>query len=234
MIKFAHLAAAAAILAAGPGHAVSYTTTVYGQAFGNPVYLNRSSDLSYAGYSGDTVASAQALTVNSGTATANFSGSGDAYLNSAVIASSVFDFGLRASGRVRVALSGFANSVGSGAAGIGYLFLQTNRAGDYVSGGEKFIYSCRACIYSDAAPGTRKLSKSLNFSLTSGDSVQITVAALATNSVPGTYGYAQAYIDPVMTMNAVPEPASWAMLIAGFGLTAAAMRRRRQLSVVTA
>jgi hypothetical protein len=26
----------------------------------------------------------------------------------------------------------------------------------------------------------------------------------------------------------VPEPASWAMLIAGFGLTGAAMRRRRQ------
>ncbi|WP_372917730.1 PEPxxWA-CTERM sorting domain-containing protein, partial [Sandarakinorhabdus sp.] len=25
----------------------------------------------------------------------------------------------------------------------------------------------------------------------------------------------------------VPEPASWAMLIAGFGLTGAAMRRRR-------
>jgi len=26
----------------------------------------------------------------------------------------------------------------------------------------------------------------------------------------------------------VPEPAGWAMLIAGFGLTGAAMRRRRQ------
>jgi len=30
-----------------------------------------------------------------------------------------------------------------------------------------------------------------------------------------------------ITGNAVPEPASWAMLIAGFGLTGAAMRRRR-------
>jgi PEP-CTERM motif len=30
---------------------------------------------------------------------------------------------------------------------------------------------------------------------------------------------------------AVPEPASWAMLIAGFGLTGAAMRRRRTLAV---
>ena len=30
---------------------------------------------------------------------------------------------------------------------------------------------------------------------------------------------------------AVPEPASWAMLIAGFGLTGAAMRRRRQQAI---
>jgi hypothetical protein len=31
---------------------------------------------------------------------------------------------------------------------------------------------------------------------------------------------------------AVPEPASWAMLIAGFGLTGAAMRRRRVTAAV--
>jgi PEP-CTERM motif len=31
--------------------------------------------------------------------------------------------------------------------------------------------------------------------------------------------------------NTVPEPASWAMLIAGFGLTGAAMRRRRSTAV---
>ena len=33
---------------------------------------------------------------------------------------------------------------------------------------------------------------------------------------------------------AVPEPASWAMLIAGFGLTGAAMRRRRTAALQTA
>ncbi|KAB7643928.1 PEPxxWA-CTERM sorting domain-containing protein [Polymorphobacter fuscus] len=32
----------------------------------------------------------------------------------------------------------------------------------------------------------------------------------------------------------VPEPASWAMLIAGFGLTGAAMRRRRTVTAVSA
>jgi hypothetical protein len=33
--------------------------------------------------------------------------------------------------------------------------------------------------------------------------------------------------EPVAGVGGVPEPASWAMLIAGFGLTGAAMRRRR-------
>jgi PEP-CTERM motif len=37
-------------------------------------------------------------------------------------------------------------------------------------------------------------------------------------------------VDSLAPTNAVPEPASWAMLIAGFGLTGAAMRRRRTLS----
>ena len=60
------------------------------------------------------------------------------------------------------------------------------------------------------------------------------LTAAAANNAPGSFGFAQAYIDPVMTMGAVPEPKSWAMLIAGFGLTAAAMRRRHTLSVVTA
>jgi hypothetical protein len=32
----------------------------------------------------------------------------------------------------------------------------------------------------------------------------------------------------------VPEPASWAMLIGGFGLTGAAMRRRKAMTAVTA
>ena len=34
-------------------------------------------------------------------------------------------------------------------------------------------------------------------------------------------------LDNVSVSGAVPEPASWALLIAGFGLTGAAMRRRR-------
>lgn len=37
----------------------------------------------------------------------------------------------------------------------------------------------------------------------------------------------------VQTAPAVPEPATWAMMIGGFTLVGAAMRRRRQTSVVT-
>ena len=40
------------------------------------------------------------------------------------------------------------------------------------------------------------------------------------------------FANRITNLNAVPEPASWAMLIAGFGLTGAVARRRR--AVVTA
>jgi hypothetical protein len=63
----------------------------------------------------------------------------------------------------------------------------------------------------DGIAGDFTLTGAWTFALTggrAGNNAQIKLL-----SVPGT--------------NAVPEPASWAMLIAGFGLTGAAMRRRR-------
>ncbi|WP_439545908.1 PEPxxWA-CTERM sorting domain-containing protein [Sandarakinorhabdus sp.] len=56
---------------------------------------------------------------------------------------------------------------------------------------------------------------------------------------PGLYGATGAdlnfrtWVDP-SAAGAIPEPASWAMLIAGFGLTGAMARRRRMLRAVTA
>jgi PEP-CTERM motif len=41
-------------------------------------------------------------------------------------------------------------------------------------------------------------------------------------------------LDNLTIGNAVPEPATWAMMILGFGMVGAAARRRRQIRVVTA
>ena len=41
-------------------------------------------------------------------------------------------------------------------------------------------------------------------------------------------GGGMAYIDPVLTIGGVPEPASWALMIAGFGLVGAMARRQRR------
>lgn len=49
----------------------------------------------------------------------------------------------------------------------------------------------------------------------------------------GFYLYDSTGLSATVT-NSVPEPASWALLIAGFGLTGGAMRRRRQHPVVAA
>lgn len=64
---------------------------------------------------------------------------------------------------------------------------------------------------------------SASFALTNGTTYSLRFSGLATSD-------STAFIDNValsVTPANVPEPASWAMLITGFGLTGAAMRRRR-------
>jgi hypothetical protein len=41
------------------------------------------------------------------------------------------------------------------------------------------------------------------------------------------------YVDNISLSTAVPEPATWAMMIVGFGFTGAAMRRRKAVAIVT-
>lgn len=72
-----------------------------------------------------------------------------------------------------------------------------------------------------------------------GDVTANGITAISTNAnindfaAPSTGGYSGVvpYIQLETAGAAIPEPASWAMLIVGFGLTGAAMRRRR-LAVV--
>ena len=55
------------------------------------------------------------------------------------------------------------------------------------------------------------------------------VVTLSSDDIGGPRSYDRAffYYETAAVGGGVPEPASWAMLIAGFGLTGAAMRRRR-------
>ena len=59
----------------------------------------------------------------------------------------------------------------------------------------------------------------------------VTNADKSINNVNGTSGDAMLMTDNV---DSVPEPASWAMMITGFGLIGGAMRRRRATVVTTA
>lgn len=55
------------------------------------------------------------------------------------------------------------------------------------------------------------------------------VLGLSSTSTDASFGFDHLYAGEtyVFTFGTVPEPASWALLITGFGLTGAAMRRRR-------
>jgi hypothetical protein len=134
-------------------------------------------------------------------------------------------------GRVNVKVSGWVNATGSGYAAIQTLI----RVGSI---------SFRSAVYSAAqdmplvgvaaAPGLRKLSVSKTFNWRGGNAITVSYDSTA-DAFGESYGpgFASAYIDPVITISAVPEPASWALLIAGFGMTGATLRRQRQSLVLS-
>ncbi|WP_354310882.1 PEPxxWA-CTERM sorting domain-containing protein [Sphingomonas trueperi] len=53
---------------------------------------------------------------------------------------------------------------------------------------------------------------------------------------PGEYDLAvgDGYVDNMTFVTSVPEPASWGMMLAGSGMTGAAIRRRRRKTVAAA
>lgn len=80
----------------------------------------------------------------------------------------------------------------------------------------------------------------LNFSNTVSRDLGITLTAVTPNFRPGSNGVLNSFrasaggqfsSDPAPLINAVPEPGTWAMLIAGFGLVGATARRRRTTTV---
>jgi hypothetical protein len=63
------------------------------------------------------------------------------------------------------------------------------------------------------------------------------IQSVTFSGTSGTVGFDNFEFDPVITAGtrgAVPEPAAWALMITGFGLTGATLRRRRRTAVATA
>ena len=89
----------------------------------------------------------------------------------------------------------------------------------------------------ELARGTGKVLAAENFGF-SGAARYVQIALDGNHQkYPETYGYAPIGLSEVrFTGSAVPEPATWAMMILGFGAAGAAMRnnRRRQAALAVA
>lgn len=79
-----------------------------------------------------------------------------------------------------------------------------------------------------AAQGTGYMHETYNFAAIAGDSYEIKLAVK--NEVPDGWGSIALNYDSSMTISAVPEPESWALLMAGLGVVGAIARRRRNLA----
>ncbi len=81
---------------------------------------------------------------------------------------------------------------------------------------------------SNLAPGSVDFA-GLNIIYATLDNTQLAGTTLTMSS---SGFYLPGWTDPDDAVGAVPEPSAWAMLIAGFGMTGAAIRRRRTLSAL--
>ncbi len=141
------------------------------------------------------------------------------------------------SARITLDFKGYAFAIGNAAAYVGYSITK------FTSNGSVFIGSGSA-LSTDLAglggkAGSVSLSARQSFTLFGGESFKvdtISIAEAGYKQGAGGYftyfsgpGYATAFMDPVISFTqGVPEPATWAMLIAGFGLVGTAGRRQRQ------
>ena len=158
-------------------------------------------------------------------------------LSEAHIATAAYHYDLQllapptVSAKVKIAYSGSLSSWGTGKA---FAFITV---GDYYT--DYYYDSAEFVSYDPAGKAKSRTFKGVvSYTLFGGVSVPFELDAGASVNRDaafgtGTPGFAFAYLDPTVTIGGVPEPASWAMMIAGFGLVGAAARRRRTANTIS-
>ena len=118
-------------------------------------------------------------------------------------------------------------------AGQSYYAYLTPTAGSQVMNGSNSGYASRAYFF-ELATQSSSLGGEYLVGTSNGTTTNYNRVA---DAAAGTSPYLQAYADISITAApaaAVPEPASWAMMIGGLGLAGMALRRRRRVSVAFA
>ena len=226
------IAAMIALQSAAPATAVVYTAyaAVASRHFVGTHSLNvydhsggPAGPIAVTGMSGDGYAAAFASSDGGGTVSATAFGRRDGTTANGQLFYDIFlDAPATTVSKVRVGFSGLLSSWGSGSA----------KAAIVVGPETLFFYSYDPGGRAKTVPF--RLTRTVT--LTGGSSLALGIFGVASvnfnGAAPADYrlGFASAYVDPTVTFSAaVPEPASWALLIAGFGMTGAALRRRTAL-----
>lgn len=107
-----------------------------------------------------------------------------------------------------------------------FTFTSPAGVGGSVSGNSRGTFASIACIL-DGGCGRVTWGGPTTFSFGNGGKFSVTLS----NATFGTPGQATIMAEYRLIKNSVPEPASWAMLILGFGVVGSALRARRKSRV---
>lgn len=188
-------------------------------------YISQDAPFSYAFLTDDGAAFIAASPVNGGTVAAGLF-TGGSFLAATAAYTDSISFTAPAGSRARVSVLalGQLTKMGAGQAEVA-LLIRDDAAG-------REIYFGKSILDRAAPAGQRSVRFRPSFTMEANSSYRIELAArtygsyLSFEGQPLAPASAYAYLDPVISFGAVPEPASWALMIAGFGVVGASLRRR--------